>query len=85
MSVENRNFYRPSARLPRPDERIPLELRRRSRDQYLARLSRPGAQQIPPLPPYRGSRAPKRTKKKPKRRKSKSKKKESLSGVFNQD
>ena len=36
MSVENRNFYRPSARLPRPDERI-FELRRRSRDQYLAR------------------------------------------------
>ena len=81
MSVENRNFYRPSARLPRPDERIPLELRRRSRDQYLARLSRPGAQQIPPLPPYRGSRAPKRSKKKPKRRKSKSKKRKSKRSI----
>jgi histone H1/5 len=71
MSVEDRNFYRPSGRLPRPDERIPPELRMRSRQQYLRRLSRPGAPTIPPLPYYRGSRAPKRTKKNSKRRKSK--------------
>ena len=81
MSVENKNFYRPSVRLPRPDERIPPGLRSRSREQYLARLSRPGATQIPPLSPYRGSRAPKRSKKKPKRRKSKSKKRKSKRSV----
>ena len=83
MSVENKNFYRPSVRLPRPDERIPPGLRSRSREQYLARLSRPGATQIPPLSPYRGSRAPKRSKKSP-NGESLSLRRESLNGVFNQ-
>jgi hypothetical protein len=68
MSVEDSNFYRPSARLPRPGEGIPARLRMRSR---------PGIQKLKgyqPLPPYRGSRAPKRTKKNSKRRKSKKRK-----------
>ena len=75
MSVEDSNFYRPSARLPRPGEGIPARLRMRSR---------PGIQKLKgyqPLPPYRGSRAPKRTKKKSKRRRSKSKKRKSKRSV----
>ena len=57
MSVEDRNFYRPSARLPLEGEGIPLAVRMESQRRYLDRISRQ-------LPPYTGSRAPKRSKKK---------------------
>jgi len=71
MSVEDRNFYRPSIRLPQPGERIPI--------QYMLRR-RPGTRRIQgyqPLPYYRESRAPKKTK----RRRSKSKKRKSKRSV----
>ena len=71
MSVEDRNFYRPSIRLPQPGERIPI--------QYMMR-PRPGTRRIQgyqPLPYYRESRAPKKTK----RRRSKSKKRKSKRSV----
>ena len=77
MSVEDRNFYRPSARLPLEGEGIPLAVRMESQRRYLDRISRQ-------LPPYRGSRAPKRSKKKSLSEEDPSLRRGSLNGVYNQ-